>query len=71
MIAIQPRLHFTQPFVVRTVVCEMVGVALYVQTGAAKDGWELMAEVAIAKEDDTQATCSYTTASLISPTVRS
>lgn len=58
--------NIPQPFVVRAIRREMIGVSLYAKSGAAEDGWELQAEVAIGKEDNTQATRSYRTASSIS-----
>jgi hypothetical protein len=39
-------------------VCEVIGVAFYAKATVAEDGGELMAEIAIGEEDDTQATCS-------------
>ena len=56
----------SQPFVVRAIRREMIGVSLYAKSGVAQDGWELQAEIAIGKEDNTQATRSYRTALSIS-----
>jgi hypothetical protein len=63
--------NFGKPLSVRAIVRDMVGVAFYAKAGVAEDGWELMAEIAIGEKYDTQATCSYRTASSISATLRS
>ena len=52
----------SQPYVVRTVVREMVDMPLDGQLGAAKDLRELQAEVAVGEENNTQAARSYRTA---------
>ena len=55
-----------QPFVVRAIRREVIGVSLYAKSGVTEDGGELQAKVTIGEEDNTQATCSYRMASSIS-----
>jgi hypothetical protein len=60
-----------QPFVVRAIGREVIGVPLYAKSGVSKDGWKLQTEIAIREEDNTQATRSYRMASSISARLRS
>jgi hypothetical protein len=50
--------HLAQPLFVRRIRSEVIAVALYAKAGITEDGGELQAEIAIAKEDNTQATRS-------------
>lgn len=66
-----PRCHGRQPNDVLTICWELVGMSLDGQSRSTQDGWKLMAEIPIGKEDNVQAARSYSTACSISLTVRS
>ncbi len=63
--------YLTQPHVVLAVVSKVVAVSLYGKARIAQDAGKLQAKIAVGKEDNVQATRSYSTACSISPGLRS
>lgn len=56
----------TEPHVVLAVAGEVIAVSLYREARIAQDAWELEAKIPVGKEDNVQATRSYSTACSIS-----
>jgi len=60
-----------EPFFIRRVWREVVGVSLHRQAGRSKHVWKLFAEIPIGEERPAQAACSYRTACSTSDSLRS